>query len=1061
MATPIGRPVSPTYTSATPPAARVAPPASSSPALETSKPVQTQASFAAARQSVVGKSAETVNPSQGGAQVKQGIDQVEPGQLLEQGQGLMESPVVKSEFGISEQPSSSPTPQKAVYALGDDSTVVGSAQSLSEKQGHTAMNQSQLRSLGSEDKLILVGHGDDHRFGGMDAEQLAGHLKEAGVTSLKKISLKGCNSADYAIKLFSALQKQGIEVECITGKTGNAVIAKNGRTLVEQEGQMLHQAVGNTIEVTKAGVKYKHEGDEAHSVEAVKGRSSEIEGLGHDGALGTSAVDGFLNDIESVFATYPVTFHAPGDIDIRNLDAFVTRLKGDATIPPAIKDLLTDPPNTLKDCLQNIAVVSKLHSEERYQYLTGMFDGLEDSDLPSGFMTKRAENFMTLSLDDYKVKSDDPRGYIDRGDGFRVSVNRGMPGTAIKSISPEHYIDPTTMVGGKTQEHLDINGFLTKSQDQTKVSSLDNGEMTLSKVLDHQNRYIDALVNRKPNLKTDIFMRHLTSQIFPGNSTSRQLAYVLGADMSPPGTGSFRSLKVIGNGTTEPFKLGGRPAFASETLGLLRAAPGQHRRHITAWHSIRQGMERFLNTPVPSSADAAPPPSKADQLKGMWSRSELPIRIRLEAMALSTDKTPDQYIREKLSLTPDQTYDLNDGLTETALNSHLAADFGALPDLNAQVKCTLFAMNSNPGNLWLGKGSDNSGINTAFYGNVAGRLEDALKSDDPMSALGLLANEWPKSGNAEITRQAQSIAKEMIERHFNEVRDGAVADPQKVVREINEALSGMEVDALFSDETIGTSADKHTRIETISRNHQHNLPTDATPPATLKDLGQQLFQTYKWPLEAGRKLFQAEDDPSIDTSTYLGVLMGDPAAIHQAAQNSLSEMSQQFTFLRDQKSAILGSDLAPRAKEKELTVIQAGLQVLLQRTQDLAGTSSLDTGVGVHAIQTEISQIQTLLNPPPISHHSSGSIGTGLGGRAASSLFSAHSQSGSRRLRSGTLEVRELDDANSERDLSIKRKREVTDSSKGAPPRIRDDTTKGAYRAPDMSDDDGGDDEEI
>lgn len=172
MATPIGRPVSPTYTPATPPAARVAPPASTPPALETSKPVQTQESFGAARQSVVGKSTETVNPSQGGAQVKQGIDQVQPGQLLEQGQGLMESPVVKSEFGIlPEQPSSSPSPQKAVYALGDDSTVVGSAQSLSEKQGHTAMNQSQLRSLGSEDKLILVGHGDTHRFGGMDPER--------------------------------------------------------------------------------------------------------------------------------------------------------------------------------------------------------------------------------------------------------------------------------------------------------------------------------------------------------------------------------------------------------------------------------------------------------------------------------------------------------------------------------------------------------------------------------------------------------------------------------------------------------------------------------------------------------------------------------------------------------------------------------------------------------------------------------------------------------------------------------------------------------------------------
>lgn len=99
MATPIGRPVSPTYTAATPPPARVAQPTSIQPPLETSKPIQTQESFGGARQSVVGKSTETVNPSQGGQQVKQGIDQVEPSQLLEQGQGLMESPVVKKEFG--------------------------------------------------------------------------------------------------------------------------------------------------------------------------------------------------------------------------------------------------------------------------------------------------------------------------------------------------------------------------------------------------------------------------------------------------------------------------------------------------------------------------------------------------------------------------------------------------------------------------------------------------------------------------------------------------------------------------------------------------------------------------------------------------------------------------------------------------------------------------------------------------------------------------------------------------------------------------------------------------
>ena len=98
MATPIGRPVSPTYTAATPPAARVEQPASTPPALETSKPVQTQASFAAARQSVVGKSTETVNPSQGGAQVKQELASMDPHSLLVQGQKLMAIDTIAQEF---------------------------------------------------------------------------------------------------------------------------------------------------------------------------------------------------------------------------------------------------------------------------------------------------------------------------------------------------------------------------------------------------------------------------------------------------------------------------------------------------------------------------------------------------------------------------------------------------------------------------------------------------------------------------------------------------------------------------------------------------------------------------------------------------------------------------------------------------------------------------------------------------------------------------------------------------------------------------------------------------
>lgn len=286
----VGRPVGPTYSAPTPPSAQVVKPTTADPVAQEPSPApNTQAAFGAARQSVVGKTAETVNPSHGGAQVKQGIEQTDGGALLEQGQSLLANAVVQSEFG-----SPASLPVKAVYALGNDSAVLGSADSLVNKVNENAMKehsviaQDGLSALGEHDKLTIVGHGNTDTFGGMKPEELAVHLKESGVKTLGKISLKGCNSDQYAQKLFTALQAEGIQIGSITGRTAQVAVAQSGRTLVEHGDQMLHQVQGSKVEVSKDGVKSVYEG---HSIENVQSKSAEIASMGHSGILGLDSKD--------------------------------------------------------------------------------------------------------------------------------------------------------------------------------------------------------------------------------------------------------------------------------------------------------------------------------------------------------------------------------------------------------------------------------------------------------------------------------------------------------------------------------------------------------------------------------------------------------------------------------------------------------------------------------------------------------------------------------------------------------------------------------------------------
>ena len=242
--------------------------------IESAKPVQhTQASFHA--QSLGASKAQPINAAQDSQTLKASVDQMDGGTVFEISGAIMANPDIAKEFAP-------PSPVKGVLALGGDDTVLGSAFSLAQKPGHTSMTMGDLGTLTSQDKLTIVGHGDADTFGGMRAEDLAQQLKDAGVTQLGKISLKGCNSVEFAQQLFTALQDKGIEVGSITGRTGDVAIAQNGRTLVSHDEQLLHQAQGSKFEVTASGLRDVYAD---HSVGSVQAKSQEIESLGHSGLL--------------------------------------------------------------------------------------------------------------------------------------------------------------------------------------------------------------------------------------------------------------------------------------------------------------------------------------------------------------------------------------------------------------------------------------------------------------------------------------------------------------------------------------------------------------------------------------------------------------------------------------------------------------------------------------------------------------------------------------------------------------------------------------------------------
>lgn len=162
------------------------------------------------------------------------------------------------------------------------------------------------------------------------------------------------------------------------------------------------------------------------------------------------------------------------------------------------------------------------------------------------------------------------------------------------------------------------------------------------------------------------------------------LLYCQGKKSQKPGTTSLGSLNI------EEGAVSGRPVFHSNVQETLSINPSQHRRHIIAWHTIRQ-FANIVYQQIPDSL-----------------LQVLPALIeKLNTLAI--------YTKAKALV---DLLQLQDQKQKTLLEA-------------------LYIMNSNLTNLWPGNGPENSGINTASM-----TLQNAMAGWETMPALLASMDKW-------------------------------------------------------------------------------------------------------------------------------------------------------------------------------------------------------------------------------------------------------------------------------------------------------------------------------
>lgn len=216
--------------------------------------------------------------------------------------------------------------------------------------------------------------------------------------------------------------------------------------------------------------------------------------------------------------------------------------------------------------------------------------------------------------------------------------------------------------------------------------------------------------------------------------------------------------------TTPGDPISGRPAFPQLTQLNVSVKSGQHRRHILAWHSIREFV---------SLAVAAKPGVVFGTIAGFVNQP--PDTLSNDALVEAYQHVFSQREKARSDATSLQPEEL--------------------------LKIGLFVMNGNPRNLWPGKGTTNSAINTAQM-----HMEKALSAVTTFAGLSALAQKWATSKAKAIYATSTKLGADLIMQRGTEVwsawEHGGKVTPEatevaKVVADVrNFVLSNLQLDVL-------------------------------------------------------------------------------------------------------------------------------------------------------------------------------------------------------------------------------------------------------------------------
>lgn len=189
------------------------------------------------------------------------------------------------------------------------------------------------------------------------------------------------------------------------------------------------------------------------------------------------------------------------------------------------------------------------------------------------------------------------------------------------------------------------------------------------------------------------------------------LNYCLGLTSSKPGTTSLGSLKF------QDGRIEGRPRFHTDAQKGITLRAKEHRRHIIAWHNIREfANEVYKRMP--------------DQIINI-------LTPLLEAL---------------------KKFNIYDKAKE------LVAKLGLHDDKEILLLEALYIMNSNAQNLWPGQGKENSGINIASM-NIQEEMESWENLNDMVRAV----DKWnfSKPQQDTVPKQAKALVFGLVKERLN------------------------------------------------------------------------------------------------------------------------------------------------------------------------------------------------------------------------------------------------------------------------------------------------------